>query len=153
MPTAGEHEIEFDWIDGNIPDGEHQESVWWERGAVCKVRLWELEVVIYVDGDTKIEDRETGNTYTSSSEFPDDLTTDRALAEAGSGNYPRLDWQNNSWFDIYKSNGEHLDMVNHEADEAFDQACFYLIGEFSNFCQIENNQLPEINGRKVYVSE
>jgi hypothetical protein len=115
--------------------------------------LGDLEVTIYVDGDTKIEDRETGSTYTSSSEFPDDLNTDRALSEAGSGNYPRLDWQNNSWFDIYTPDGEHLDMVNHEADEAFDQACFYLIGQFSNFCQIENNQLPEINGRRVFVSE
>jgi hypothetical protein len=153
MPTAGEYEIEFFWLDGNIPDGDHQESVWWEKGAVCKVGLGDLEVTIYVDGDTKIEDRETGSTYTSSSEFPAELDTDSALSKAGQGNYPRLDWQNNSWFDIYTPDGEHLDMVNHEADEAFDQACHYLIGEFSNFCQIENNQLPEINGRKVYVSE
>lgn len=153
MPTAGEHEIEFDWIDGNLPDGEHQESVWWEKGAVCKVRLDDLEVVIYVDGDDLFVHKVMGEVYTTASELEIlGADTDKRLSEAtGSDGY--LTRNNNSWFDIYSSRGEHLDMVNHEADEAFDQACHYLIGEFSNFCQIENNQLPEINGRKVYVSE
>jgi hypothetical protein len=151
MPTAGEYEIEFFWLDGNTPDGEHQESVWWEKGAVCKVGLGDFEVTIYVDGDTKIEDRETGSTYTSSSEFPSEINTDKALAEASSGNYPRFEWENNSWFDIYTPDGEHLDMVNHEADEAFDQACEYLIEQFVNVCMIENNQMPQVEGRQVVV--
>jgi len=151
LPTAGEYEIEFFWLDGNTPDGDHQESVWWEKGAVCKVGLGDFEVTIYVDGDTKIEDRETGSTYTNSSEFPDDLLTDKALAEASSGNYPRLDWKNNSWFDVYSSDGEHLDMVNHQADEAFDHACQYLIEQFVNVCMIENNQMPQVEGRQIMV--
>ena len=151
MPTAGEYEIEFFWLDGMVPDKEHQESVWWEKGAVCKVGLGEFEITIYVDGDTKIEDRETGSIYTNSSEFPPDLTTDTDLSKASQGNYPRLDWQNNSWFDVYDSDGEHLDMVYHEADEAFDGACQYLFEQFVNLCKIENNQTPQIEERKVVV--
>lgn len=150
MPTAGEYEVEFLWIDG-APDPQHQDSVWWGNGAVCKVALGDLEVVIHVDGDTRIEDRETGNIYTGSGDFPADLNNDKVLSEASSGNYPRLDWQNNSWFDIYTLDGEHLDMVNHEADEAFDHACQYLFEQFVNICMIENNQEPQVDGYKVIV--
>jgi len=76
-------------------------------------------------------------------------TDERLAAAIGSDGY--LDQKNNSWFDIYSSSGEHLDMVNHEADEAFDQACQYLIEQFTNLCMIENNQIPQIEGRQVMV--
>lgn len=151
MPTAGEYEIEFFWADGMVPDVEHQESVWWEKGGVCLVGLGDLEISIYVDGDTKIYDSDTRETYTSSSEFPSDLNTDSALSVAGQGALPRLEWQNNSWFDLYDSDGNHLDMVYHEADEAFDGACQYLIEEFVNLCKIENNQTPQVEGKRVVV--
>ena len=151
MPKAGDYEIEFFWLDGMVPDKEHQESVWWEKGAVCKVGLGDFEVTIYVDGDTKIYDSDTRETYRSSSEFPPELNTDSALSVAGQGALPRLEWQNNSWFDVYSSDGEHLDMVNHQADEAFDHACQYLIGQFVNLCMIENNQVPQVEGRQVVV--
>ena len=151
MPTAGEYEIEFFWIDGNIPDKEHQESVWWEKGAVCKVRLDDLEVTIYVDGDDLFVHRVVDESYTTAAELEIlGADTDERLAAAiGSDGY--LDQKNNSWFDIYSSSGEHLDMVNHEADEAFDQACQYLIEQFTNLCMIENNQIPQIEGRQVMV--
>ena len=153
MPTAGEYEIEFFWLDGNTPDGDHQESVWWEKGAVCKVGLGDFEVTIYVEGDDLFTHKVVDERYTTAVELNAlGIETDKMLHEAlDDDGY--LIQQNNSWFDIYTPDGEHLDMVNHEADEAFDQACFYLIGQFSNFCQIENNQLPEINGRRVFVSE
>jgi len=151
LPTAGEYEIEFFWIDGNIPDKEHQESVWWEKGAVCKVRLDDLEVTIYVDGDDLFVHRVVDESYTTAAELEIiGADTDERLAAAiGSDGY--LDQKNNSWFDIYSSSGEHLDMVNHEADEAFDQACQYLIEQFTNLCMIENNQIPQIEGRQVMV--
>lgn len=151
MPEAGDYEIEFFWADGQVPDAEHQESVWWEKGGVCLVGLGDLEISIYVDGDTKIYDHETKDTYRSSSEFPPDLDTDSALSVAGQGALPRLEWQNNSWFDLYDSDGNHLDMVYHEADEAFDGACEYLIREFVNLCMVENNQVPQVEGRQVVV--
>ena len=31
-------------------------------------------------------------------------------------------WTHNSWFDVYGPNGEHLDAVQHEYDEAIEQA-------------------------------
>ncbi len=151
MPTAGEYEIEFFWSDGFQPDADHQESVWWDNGSVCMVGLGDLEVSIYVEGDTKIYDRDTEDTYRRSSEFPEDLSTDKALQKASEGALPRLDWQNNSWFDIYTSDGEHLDLVTHMADEAFNTACQYLIEQFVNLCKIENNQTPQIEERKVVV--
>jgi hypothetical protein len=151
MPTAGDYEIEFFWLDGNIPDGEHQESVWWEKGAVCKVGLGDFEVVIYVDGVDLFIHKVTGEQYTNASELNIlGADTDKRLREAtGSDGY--LIQNNNSWFDIYTSDGEHLDMVNHEADEAFDQACEYLIEQFVNVCMIENNQMPQVEGRQVVV--
>ena len=151
MPTAGEYEIEFFWLDGNIPDKEHQESVWWEKGAVCKVRLDDLEVTIYVDGDDLFVHRVVDESYTTAAELEIlGADTDERLAAAiGSDGY--LDQKNNSWFDIYSSSGEHLDMVNHEADEAFDQACQYLIEQFTNLCMIENKQMPQVEGRQVMV--
>lgn len=151
MPTAGDYEIEVVWHDGNVPDADHQDPIWWENGAVCSVRLDDLEVVIHKDGATRIEDRETGSTYTSSSEFPAEVNGDKALEEVSSGNYPRFYWENNPWFDIYTPDGEHLDMVGHGADEVFESACDYLIEQFTNLCQIENNQIPQIEGKRVVV--
>lgn len=151
MPTAGDYEIEFVWLDGNVPQADMQDPVWWENGPVCKVRLDDIEVVIYKDGDTRIEDRELGETYTDSSQFPIEVSGDEALQKVSEGNYPRFDWQNNPWFDIYTPSGEHLDLVTHGADEAFDTACEYLIEQFVNICQIENNQIPQVEGRRVVV--
>jgi hypothetical protein len=147
MPTAGDYEVEFVWY-GRTPDGEHQESVWWDRGSVCYLTLGDVSVDIYVDGDTYIKDNLTHSFYSSSSEFPQDLSTDKELSEATLSQ--RLDWVNNSWFDLY-ANGEHLDDVQHEADEAFESACNYLIGEFVNLCRIENNQEPQVEGKRVVV--
>jgi hypothetical protein len=42
-------------------------------------------------------------------------------------------------------------MVGHGADEVFDSACDYLIEQFTNLCQIENNQIPQVEGRRVVV--
>ncbi len=151
MPTAGEYEIEFFWLDGNTPDGDHQESVWWEKGAVCKVRLDDLEVVIYVDGSDLFIHKVANERYTTAVELEAlGIETDQMLHEALEHD-GYLVQENNSWFDIYTSGGEHLDMVNHEADEAFDHACQYLIEQFVNLCMIENNQIPQIEGRQVMV--
>jgi hypothetical protein len=151
MPTAGEYEIEFFWLDGNVPDGEHQESVWWEKGAVCKVKLDDLEVVIYVDGSDLFIHKVVDERYTTAVELEAlGIETDQMLHEALEHD-GYLVQEHNSWFDIYTSDGEHLDMVNHEADEAFDHACQYLIEQFVNLCMIENNQIPQVEGRQVMV--
>ena len=151
MPEAGDYEIEFFWADGQVPDAEHQESVWWEKGGVCLDGLGDLEISIYVEGDGLFVHRVTGERYTTATELEVlGADTDKRLQEAiGSDGY--LDQENNSWFDIYSSSGEHLDMVNHEADEAFDHACQYLIEQFINLCMIENNQTPQVEGRQVVV--
>lgn len=151
MPTAGDYEVEFYWIDSNTPRAELQESIWWGKGEVCKVRLDEIEVSIYVDGDDLLTHRETGERYRTASELDDlGIDTDQKLYEAiGDNGY--LDQENNSWFDVYTAQGEHLDMVHHEADEAFESACGYVIDQFVNLCQIENNQIPQIEGKKVVV--
>ena len=148
MPTAGDYEVECVWLDGNVPDGDHQDPIWWENGLVCKVRLDDIEVNIYKDGDTRIDDLETGERYTSSSQFPESINGDKTLEEASG---KRLHWHNNPWFDIYASDGTHLDMVGHSADEVFESACDFVISEFVNLCQIENNQIPQVEGKRVVV--
>jgi hypothetical protein len=151
MPTAGDYEIEFFWLDGNTPDGDHQESVWWEKGAVCKVGLGDFEVTIYVDGVDLFTHKVVDERYTNAVELEAlGIKTDKMLREALDPN-GYLIQDNNSWFDIYSPSGEHLDMVNHEADEAFDHACQYLIEQFVNACMIENNQMPQVEGRQVMV--
>lgn len=151
MPTAGDYEVEFFWIDGNVPRAELQESIWWGRGLACKVRLDEFEVHIYVDGDDKLVNIKTSDVYTNASQLDDiGIDTDQKFREA-IGDNGFLDQHNNSWFDLYTPTGEHLDMVCHEADDAFEAACDYVIEQFANMCQIENNQIPQIEGKKLVV--
>lgn len=147
MPTAGDYEIEF-VMHHREPDGEHQESIWYGSGCVCTVRLDDIAVDIYVDGKDRLLDNKTGQFIYSALDMPEDIQNDRQLSDAIASE--RLDQRNNSWFDIYH-NGEHLDMVSHEFDDAFDQACEYLIAEFTNLCQVENNQVPQVEGRRVVV--
>lgn len=149
MPTAGDYEIEFVVHGSRKPDGEHQESIWYDAGTVCSVRLDDLEVEISRDGVDRIWDDKLKTEYRDYSDFPADITTDKKLQKAFDTD--RFRSENNSWFDIYTTEGEHLDMVCHSFDEAFDSACEYLISEFSNLCQIENNQLPQVEGRRVVV--
>jgi hypothetical protein len=150
MPTAGDYEIEFALHGSRKPDGEHQESIWYEAGVVCTVRLDEFAVEICRDGVDRVWDDKLQREYRYCEEFPDEIKTDKDLIEAFDTN--RFHSENNSWFDIYISDGgEHLDMVTHSFDEAFDSACDYLIEQFSNMCQIENNQTPQVEGRRVVV--
>ena len=151
MPTAGDYEVEVFWLDGNVPRAELQESIWWERGLVAKVRLDDREVHIYRDGEDKLVNVKTGDVYRNASDLDGiGIDTDQKLYDA-IGDNGVLDQQNNSWFDIYTPDGEHLDMVSHEADDAFDNACDYVIAEFVNMCQIENNQIPQVEGKRVVV--
>ena len=151
MPTAGDYEVEVMWADGNVPKADLQESIWWGRGLVAKVRLDEFEVCIYVDGDDKLVNIKTRDVYWNASDLEGiGIDTDQKLYEA-IGDNGFLDQQNNSWFDIYTSGGEHLDMISHEVDDAFESACDYVIEQFVNMCQIENNQMPQVEGKKVVV--
>jgi len=113
--------------------------------------LGDFEVTIYVEGDDLFTHKVVDERYTTAVELNAlGIETDKMLHEAlDDDGY--LIQQNNSWFDIYTPDGEHLDMVNHEADEAFDQACEYLIEQFVNVCMIENNQIPQVEGRQVVV--
>jgi hypothetical protein len=151
MPTAGDYEVEVSWADGNAPTAEQQESIWWEHGLIANVRLDEFEVCIYRDGLDRVVNRETGDIYTNGAEISAIADTDKKLGELSADNGGVLEWVNNSWFDLYSPSGEHLDMVSHTADEAFEVACDYLIQEFVNMCQIENNQIPQVEGKKVVV--
>lgn len=46
------------------------------------------------------------------------ITNDEELEQAGRGEYP-LDWQNNPWFELYDPiEGEWLDIIAHDVDEA-----------------------------------
>lgn len=151
MPTAGDYEVEVMWADGNVPRHDLQESIWFGRGLVCKVRLDEFEVCVYVDGDDKIRNIRNSDYYMTATDLESiGIDNDKKLVEALSPD-GFLEQINNSWFDLYTAEGEHLDMVSHEVDDAFEGACDYVIEQFVNMCKIENNQMPQVEGKRVVV--
>jgi hypothetical protein len=49
-----------------------------------------------------------------------------------------LDWVNNSWFDLY-CEGEHLDAVTHELNEAIAVATNYVKQEWQNAEELDKD--------------
>lgn len=69
---------------------------------------------VYVDGVMKLADKRKNTIHTSGSDlFYSSLGDDSRLAKGEEEGW--LEWLNNPWFDVYDDEGQHLDLVEHDA--------------------------------------
>jgi hypothetical protein len=104
-------------------------------GLIATV-IWEgFHVDVYCDGETRVnlldapQGQVVSSLYNPSDFIEAGLNTDDALRVAN--DQELLDWVNNSWFDLY-CEGEHLDVVSHELNEALAIATNYVKQEWQN---------------------
>lgn len=108
----------------------HQQDAIFYTGMNCiaTITCAGYAVDVYCDGETKAhlfntEGEHITTLYTPSDFIDAGLDTDDALKMANEQNL--LQWDNNSWFDLY-CYGEHLDAVHHELIEALSAAVAYV---------------------------
>ena len=121
---------------GFHPHSSQQDAIFYTgMNCVATVKYEGFSVDVYCDGETRANllDAPQGqvvSTLYSPSDFIDaGLDTDDALRLANQQEL--LYWENNSWFDLY-CEGEHLDCVSHELDEAITFAKTYVGDEWVN---------------------
>ena len=129
---------EIEWEVG-LPLPEEQQDAMFYKDAnsyIAKVKLGEFAIEIWCDGETRVKNRVTGSTLTYGSDLrADGIDTDKKLADGfESGD---LVHDMNSWFDLYVD-GEHVDAVTHEIEDAVDAAISFLEEERDNAKIIEN---------------
>ena len=127
------YEIKYNSID---PDPAQQDAIFYTGMGLIATVIWEgFHVDVYCDGETRVNllDAPQGQVVSSlynPSDFAEaGLNTDDALRVAN--DQELLDWVNNSWFDLY-CEGEHLDAVSHELNEALAIATNYVKQEWQN---------------------
>lgn len=133
-------DIEVRYEDEKSYRDTHQDSAFYTLDAqahqiVATVLCGTREVRVFCDGEMRIhlweskEARDRGDHY-EVIRYCDRLieagiTNDKELAKAQEEE--RLEWVNNSWFDLYAYDegfdGKHLDAVSHEVETAVLQAC------------------------------
>ena len=96
---------------------------------VATLRHGEKEIAIFCDGEMRINDYGAPENRTTDIQHDircsDDLIdlgfdTDEAVFEANENG--QFYWVNNSWFDLYDAEGEHLDRVSHDLQDAINEA-------------------------------
>lgn len=86
--------------------------------ADITLKVGELDWTIraYCDGETRIRDLEAECDYYTPSDFiHSPYDTDEKIADGI--NQEKLEVINNSWFDFYTMDGEHLDYVTHSIED------------------------------------
>jgi hypothetical protein len=111
-------------------------------GLIATV-IWEgFHVDVYCDGETRVnlldapQGQVVSSLYNPSDFIEAGLNTDDALRLANEQEL--LDWVNNSWFDLY-CEGEHLDAVTHELNEAIAVATNYVKQEWQNAEELDKD--------------
>lgn len=127
----------IEWNTG-LPLGEKQQDAMFYKdvdGWVAKVMLGEFAIDIYCDGETRVKNRINDAKLTNGSDLIADGfdTDDKLRAGFESGD---LIHDMNSWFDLY-IDGEHIDAVQHEIEDAVDAAIGVLQEEVANAKAIE----------------
>lgn len=129
---------ELTWASGLPLDADRTASDYYKGygNFTCEVKKGGFQVDIYLDGEM----RYTNKTHTIIIHDGDDLIaggydTDEKFADAIESE--ELQHINNPWFDLYVQ-GEHLDAVTHDINEALQSAMAWLDEEIANAKQIEN---------------
>ena len=111
-----------------------EDSAWYTHSAdqhdlVASVSNGERTVYIYADGEMRAHlaydptDWSKGHEVIRYCDQWGDIKNDTDIFEASESG--RLDWVNNSWFDLYNDNdfiGYHLDSVQHTLSDAIESA-------------------------------
>ena len=133
MNLFGTDDYEVRWATGYPLHDTQTDAAFYRDDAsyigsyVCSVSRNGLSVDIHCDGDMEITNQTNGDVYRCSSDliaagFDEDEKIDNESEATMSGD---LIWDHNPWFDMYV-NGEHLDNVQYDIDEAIDQAKAWL---------------------------
>lgn len=105
-------------------------AFYYGHGKVAQVECDGFSVDIYCDGDMRAVYEKDGQEISLRSAtdiIGAGLDTDSALYEAQANG--SLVWDMNPWFDCYTSDGEHLDIVCSDIQEAIDTALVYVRDE------------------------
>ena len=123
------------WENGLPLSGDTKDAVFYasNNSWVCTVKKNGFAVDVYCDGDTWIKTRD-GNGYRYGDELIAAGYTDKKLGAAEASD--EITTEMNSWFDLYVQ-GEHLDCVSHDIDDALASAQSWLDEEIENAKQIE----------------
>lgn len=112
------------------PHRNQQDAIFYTgMDCIATITCAGYAVDVYCDGETRAhlldkKDGEKVKTLYTPADFIDaGIDTDNALVMANEQGL--LEWDNNSWFDLY-CYGEHLDAVHHELIEALSAAVAYV---------------------------
>ena len=138
MKTIGTDGFEVEWAAGlPLPSGQQDAMFYRTTGHswVCTVGKQGFTVDIYCDGEMRVKNVRTNELYQDGRDLElAGLLTDTDIELATEKEI--LDIGMNPWFDLYVE-GEHLDAVNHEIDDAVKAAKAFVDGEIQNANMIE----------------
>jgi hypothetical protein len=138
MKTVGTDGFMVEWAAGfPLPSGQQDAMFYCTNGHswVCKVSKQGFTVDIYCDGEMRVKNLSDNNVYRDGTDlekagFQCDtdirIETEKGLFDIGM----------NPWFDMYVE-GEHIDNVYHEIDDAVNAAKMFIDGELENANAIE----------------
>jgi len=132
-----------DYHIGFDPHPNQQDATFYTGMGLIATVVWEgFHVDVYCDGEMKAhlldapQGQVVSTLYTPSDFIDAGLDTDDSLRIVGEQEL--LDWVNNSWFDLY-CEGEHLDAVTHELNEAIAVATNYVKQEWQNAEELDKD--------------
>lgn len=113
-----------------------EDSAWYtyqsQHDAVVTVSNGEREITVYADGEMRVHIEQDGDIVVVRycDRFPENgINNDAEIFEASEDG--RLEWVNNSWFDLYATDNTvgddgWLDCVHHSLTDAIEQATALL---------------------------
>lgn len=131
-----------EWAEGlPLPSGQQDAAFYRVNGHswVCGVSKDGFSVDVYCDGDMRVKNLKTEDIYRDGADLISaGFTSDVDLQLANEKEL--LDWDMNPWFDMYVD-GDHIDNVYHDIDDAVNAAKMFLHEEIENAKQIEDGLL------------
>jgi len=128
--------INIEWIQPDERPMGREDSAWYtyqsEHDLVAYVTDGENTISIHADGEMRVAvylnpaNKDEGwDIVRYCDDWTDyEINNDAEIFQASEEG--RIDWWNNSWFDLYTEDGEHLDCVCHTLTEAISQAVALL---------------------------
>jgi hypothetical protein len=129
---------EVSWTAGLPLDADRTASDFYKGGGsfICEVKKSGFAVDVYLDGDMRYHNGENDYFICDGDELVSrGYDTDKKFTDAMTSG--ELSHHNNPWFDLYVQ-GEHLDCVTHDINEALQSAMAWLDEEVANAKQIED---------------
>jgi hypothetical protein len=130
--------FDVSWSFGFPLPGDQTASEFYKcsTSLVCEVKKEGFMVDIYLDGDMRYRMEEQDiSIYDGGDLLAAGYDTDKKFTDAIEAE--ELQHINNPWFDLYVQ-GEHLDCVTHDINEALQSAMAWLDEEIANAKEIEN---------------